>query len=85
MYQVIRGLQSGREGLVTNQRQYEFLHQILEQMMTCSEREGEGRRGREEIDYGGKASKKKSKKTKGSIHTHTHAHWIAQFTTFPKS
>lgn len=57
---MIRGLRAGREGLVSTQRQYEFLHQVLEEMV-CG-REGEG--GRE--DDGGKIkNKKKNKKTKG--------------------
>ena len=59
---MIRGLRGGREGLVSTQRQYEFLHQVLEEMV-CG-REGEG--GREETDDGGKSkNKKKNKKTKG--------------------
>ena len=64
-WQVIRGLRAGREGLVSTQRQYEFLHQVLEEMV-CG-REGEGREGgREETDGGGKIkNKKKNKKTKG--------------------
>lgn len=62
---MIRGLRAGREGLVSTQRQYEFLHQVLKEMLWGRGGEG-GETGREETDGGGKdKNKKKNKKTKG--------------------
>ena len=67
--QVIRGLRQGRGGLVVTQRQFEFLHQVLEEMLWG--RGGEGGEGggeeMEETDGGGrtKNKKKKNKKAKG--------------------
>ena len=56
--QVIRGLREGRDGLVETQRQFEFLHQVLEDMVWGGEET-------EDTDGGGKASRTKNKKTKG--------------------
>lgn len=65
LWQVICGLRGGREGLVSNQRQYEFLHQVLKEMVWGRGEKGGGR-GREETDDAGKTKKKKkNKKTKG--------------------
>ena len=48
--------------MVSSQRQYEFLHRVLEEMIW-----GRAEEGAEETDGGRRKAKKKSKRTKGTI------------------